>query len=28
LALVDLRTLDHVVIGDTDAVYFAECGLL
>lgn len=28
LALIDVRTLDHFVIGDTDAVSFAERGLL
>lgn len=28
LALIDVRTLDHFVIGDTEAVSFAERGLL
>ena len=28
LALVDVRTLDHLVIGDGEAVSFAERGLL
>jgi DNA repair protein RadC len=28
LALVDIRVLDHLVVGDGDAVSFAERGLL
>ena len=28
LALVDVKVLDHLVIGDTEAVSFAECGWL
>jgi DNA repair protein RadC len=28
LALVDVRVLDHVVVGDGDAVSFADRGLL
>ena len=28
LALVDIRTLDHLVVGDTDCVSMAERGLL
>ena len=28
LALVDMRMLDHIVIGGTEAVSFAECGLM
>lgn len=28
LALVDIRVLDHLVVGDTDTVSFAERGLL
>jgi len=28
LALIDVRTLDHVVVGDTDAVSLTERGLL
>lgn len=28
LALVEVRTLDHIVVGGNDTVSFAECGLL
>jgi DNA repair protein RadC len=28
LALIDVRVLDHVVVGDGACVSFAECGLL
>jgi DNA repair protein RadC len=28
LALVDIRVLDHIVVGDGEAVSFAERGLL
>ena len=28
LALIDVRVLDHFIIGDGEAVSLAECGLL
>lgn len=28
LALVDVRTLDHIIVSGADTASFAECGLL